>query len=255
LTDSSHEAGGLTDPAVHVAAARAIELIADGARVGLGSGRAVTVFIAKLAERQRDGVRVTCVCASRSSAHEARRAGLSVAELGDVGALDVTVDGADEVSPNLDLLKGGGGAMVRERIVAAAAKSRIIIVGREKLVRALGERGGIPLEVIPMAEVLVTRKVEALGLAARLRLDATGLRPFVTDNGNVVIDCALPAPLRTATAARRLERALLEIAGVVDTGLFLGVADRVIVGHPDGHADTLLSPRSAGCATTISVVP
>jgi ribose 5-phosphate isomerase A len=237
LTDSAYVAGGVNDPAVQAAAAKAIELISDGARVGLGSGRAVAAFIAKLAELQRDGVRLTCVCASRVSTLEARRVGLSVTELGEVGALDLTVDGADEVAPNLDLLKGRGGAMVRERIVAAAAKSRIVIVGKDKLVTALGELGGIPLEVIPMAEVLVTREVKALGLTACLRLDAKGLRPFITDNGNVIVDCALSAPIRTATAAGQLERALLDIVGVVDTGLFLGMADRVIVGRADGHAD------------------
>jgi ribose 5-phosphate isomerase A len=237
LTDYAHEEGGVNDPAVHAAAAKAIELISDGARVGLGSGRAVTVFIAKLGDLQLDGVRVTCVCASRVSTLEARRVGLSVAELGEVGTLDLTVDGADEVAPNLDLLKGRGGAMVRERIVAAAAKSRIIIVGKDKLVTALGELGGIPLEVIPMAEVLVTREVKALGLTACLRLDAKGLRPFITDNGNVIVDCALSAPIRTATAAGQLERALVDIVGVVDTGLFLGMADRVIVGRADGHAE------------------
>ena len=237
MSDSAYVAGGVNDPAVQAAATKAIELISDGTRVGLGSGRAVAVFIAKLGELQREGVRVTCVCASRVSTLEARRVGLSVGELGEVGALDLTVDGADEVAPNLDLLKGRGGAMVRERIVAAAAKSRIIIVGKDKLVTALGELGGIPLEVIPMAEVLVTREVKALGLTACLRLDAKGLRPFTTDNGNVIVDCALSAPIRTATAAGQLERALLDIVGVVDTGLFLGMADRVIVGRADGHAD------------------
>jgi ribose 5-phosphate isomerase A len=127
--------------------------------------------------------------------------------------------------------------MVRERIVAAAAKSRIVIVGKDKLVTALGELGGIPLEVIPMAEALVMRKVEALGQAPRLRLDESGSRPFITDNGNVIVDCTLSAPIRTASAARQLERALLDIVGVVDTGLFLGIADRVVVGRADGRAD------------------
>lgn len=237
MTHSAHASGGVADPAVHAAAAKVIELISDGARVGLGSGRAVAVFIAKLAELQRDGVRLTCVCASRVSTLEARRAGLSVTELGEVGALDLTVDGADEVAPNLDLLKGRGGAMVRERIVAAAAKSRIIIVGKDKLVRALGERGAVPLEVIPMAEGIVMRRVEALRLVPRLRLDESGSRPFITDNGNVIVDCTLSAPIKRATAARKLERALLDIVGVVDTGLFLGMSDRVVVGRADGRAD------------------
>lgn len=237
MTDSAHQPGGIADPAVHAAAARAIDLISDGARVGLGSGRAVAVFIAKLGELQRDGVRVSCVCASSFSTLEARRAGLSVVELGEVGALNLTVDGADEVAPNLDLLKGGGGAMVRERIVAAAAKSLIIIVGDEKLVHALGERGPVPLEVIPMAEILVMRKVEALGLTPRLRLDETQSRPFITDNGNVIVDCMLAHPIEIESGARELERALLDIVGVVDTGLFLGMADRVIVGRADGGVE------------------
>jgi ribose 5-phosphate isomerase A len=237
LTDSAHEQGCVADPAVHAAAAKAIELISDGARLGLGSGRAVAVFIAKLGQLHRDGVRVTCVCASRVSTLEALRAGLSVAELGEIGTLDLTVDGADEVAPNLDLLKGRGGAMVRERIVAAAAKSRIIIVGKDKLVRALGERCEVPLEVIPMAEALAMRKVEALGLAPRVRLDKSGSEPLISDNGNVIVDCTLSAPLRTAIAARELERALRDIVGVVDTGLFLGLADRVIVGSSDGQVE------------------
>ena len=160
-------------------------------------------------------------------------------ELGEVGPLDLTVDGADEVAPNLDLLKGRGGAMVRERIVAAAAKSQIIIVGEHKLVRALGERGGVPLEVIPMAESLVMREVERIGLAPRLRLDGSGLRPFISDNGNLVVDCAVAAPLADGRVARELERALLDIVGVVDTGLFLGTADRVIVGRSDGSVNDL----------------
>jgi ribose 5-phosphate isomerase A len=150
------------------------------------------------------------------------------------------VDGADEVAPNLDLLKGGGGAMVRERIVAAAAKMLVIIVGKDKLVSGLGERAAVPVEVVPMAEGLVMRQVESLGLAPRLRLDDSGARPFVSDNGNVIIDCTLPSPIRATAAARRLESALLDIAGVVDTGFFLGVADRVIIGHEDGQADERL---------------
>jgi ribose 5-phosphate isomerase A len=234
LTDSAREPGGVADPAVHAAAAKAVELVSDGARLGLGSGRAVAVFIAKLGELQQRGVRVTCVCASRASESEARRVGLSVVELPDIDLLDLAVDGADEVAPNLDLLKGRGGAMVRERIVAAAAKTHVTIVGKDKLVTALGTRGGVPLEVIPMAEGLVKRKVKGLGLSPRLRLDNSSSRPFISDNGNVIVDCAFSAPIREATAARELERELLDIPGVVDTGFFLGVTDRVIVGGADG---------------------
>jgi ribose 5-phosphate isomerase A len=244
MTNLAYVPGGNDDPSVHAAAAKAIELIEDGARVGLGSGRAVMVFIAKLGARSREGLNVTAVAASEASTREAMQASIPLIALGDGGPLDITVDGADEVAPNLDLLKGRGGAMVRERIIAAASASQVIIVGQDKLVRALGERGTIPVEVIPFAEWLAVHEFERLGLAPRRRLESGGSAPLITENGNLIIDCALPAPISDGTAARELERALLAIVGVVDTGLFLGTADRVIVGQHDGRANDLSNPRS-----------
>ncbi len=243
MTHLAYGPGGNDDPSVHAAAAKAVELIMDGARVGLGSGRAVQVFIEKLGARRREGLRVTGVTASQASTREAERAGIPLIELGEGGPLDLTVDGADEVAPNLDLLKGRGGAMVRERIVAAASASQVIIVGEEKLVRALGERGGIPVEVIPFAEWPAMRDLKALGLAPTRRLEPSGSRPLITENGNFIVDCALSAPMVDGRTARELERALLAIVGVVDTGLFLGTADRVIVGHHDGHAESRLTVK------------
>ncbi len=230
-------AGGLDDQSVHAAAAQALELITDGLRVGLGSGRAASLFLAKLGARAREGLRVSCVPTSRATAAQAREAGIALIALGD--ELDITVDGADEVSPNLDLVKGWGGAFVRERIVAAASKRQVILVGEEKLVHALGERGRVPVEVIPFAQWFAAKEFKALGLLPTLRMDRTGLQPFVTENGNLTFDCTPPEPMRDALAARELERALLAIAGVVDTGFFLGTAAQVLVGHPDGHVDTL----------------
>jgi ribose 5-phosphate isomerase A len=256
MSRHSYVRGSSDDPSVQAAAAKALELVRDGARVGLGSGRAVWVFIAKLGERQRDGLRITAVTASRRSSREARRAGIPlIEELGEGSALDLTVDGADEVAPNLDLVKGRGGAMVRERILAAASASQVIIVGDDKLVPALGERGSIPVEVIHFAEWLAMRELKALGLAPTRRLEPSGSRPLITENGNLIVDCALPAPMSDGNAARKLERAVLAIAGVVDTGLFLGTADRVIVGHLDGPADSLFSRRSHARATTTPLTP
>jgi len=186
---------------------------------------------------------VSGVPTSHVSAYEARRAGIPLIELGAGGPLDLTVDGADEVAPNLDLVKGRGGALVRERIVAAASASQVILVGGEKLVRALGERGPVPVEVIPLAEWLATRELNALGLEPTRRMDAGGSRPFITENGNLIVDCTLPEPLRDGKTARELQRAMLAIVGVVDTGLFLGTADRVLVGHPDGRVDTCSRPE------------
>lgn len=232
-------ASELDDRSVHAAAAEALELVADGARVGLGSGRAAAQFIAQLGARRRDGLRVSGVPTSRAAADAARLAGIPLIELGPGVRLDLTVDGADEVAPNLDLVKGWGGALVCERIVAASSARQVIVVGEEKLVQRLGARGRVPVEVVPLARWFVTAAIEALGLAPAVRMDRAGLQPLVTENGNLTLDCAPPEPLRDATAARALEQALLAIAGVVDTGLFLGTADLVLVGHPDGRVDTL----------------
>ncbi len=210
---------------------------------GPGGNDDPSVHAEKLGARRREGLRVTGVTASQASTREAQRAGIPLIELGEGGPLDLTVDGADEVAPNLDLLKGRGGAMVRERIVAAASASQVIIVGEEKLVRALGERGRIPVEVIPFAEWPAMRDLRALGLAPTRRLEPSGSRPLITENGNLIVDCALSAPMVDGRTARELERALLAIVGVVDTGLFLGTADRVIVGHHDGHAESRLTVK------------
>jgi ribose 5-phosphate isomerase A len=235
----AQSAGGADDPGVQAVATRALDLIGDGARVGLGSGRASLAFITKLGERVRQGLHIVGVPTSNASGQRAREVGIPLIDLGENVELDVTVDGADEVAPNLDLVKGWGGALVRERIVASASRRQVILVGQEKLVRSLGERGRIPVEVIPLACGLVTRRLKALGLVPTVRLDKDGKRPFTTDNGNLILDCAPRAPLGGARAPRDLEAAVLAIAGVVDTGLFLGTAERVLVGHPDGRVDVL----------------
>ncbi len=231
--------GNKDDPAIIAVAAAAIDLIPDGARIGLGSGRAASAFIAKLGQRCRAGLRVSGVATSQAGAELARQAGIPAIELGTGGPLDLTVDGADEVAPNLDLVKGWGGALVRERIVAAASHRQVIVVGADKLVRCLGEGGRIPVEVIPLAEWLVVRELKALALTPTRRAGPGGSQPFVSENGNIILDCAPVQPLANAQAAAALHRALRAIVGVVDTGLFLGTASLVLVGHPDGRVDTL----------------
>jgi ribose 5-phosphate isomerase A len=193
----------------------------------------------------RKGLRVSVVATSPASTIPAKASGIPLVELCEA-PLDITVAGADEGAPNLDLVKGRGGALVRERIVAVASATQAILVGREKLVRALGERGRVPVEVIPFAGCLAARKLEALGLTPTRRTDAGGPRPFTTENGNCILDCSLPEPLCDGKDARRLERAMLAIVGVVDTGLFLGTADRALIGHPNGHVDVLRRPGRVG---------
>ncbi len=239
MTISRNLPGSIDDPGMQAVAVQALALIQKGSRVGLGSGRAATSFIIALGERVREGLRVAAVPTSRASAQTAREAGIPLVDLDEDVELDLIVDGADEVAPNLDLVKGWGGALVRERIVAAASRRQVILVGREKLVATLGERGRIPVEVIPLARGPVTRQLKALGLVVVTRTDSGGTRPFLTENGNFTLDCSVTEPLRDTSVARTLEAAMLAITGVVDTGLFLGTADTVFVGYPDGRVVTL----------------
>jgi len=231
------DARALDELSMRAAAAAALDQVFDGARVGLGSGRAVSIFIAMLGERRREGLRVSGVAASEAAAVRARKAGIPLVALEQ--ELDMAVDGADEVAPNLDLVKGRGGALVRERIVAAASKRQIIIVSETKLVRNLGAHAYVPVEVIPLARWLVAREIETLGLVPVLRMDRARRQPLVSENRNLTLDCAPFRPLVDGARARKLERALLAIPGVVDTGLFLGTADQVLVGRGDGGVDIL----------------
>ena len=223
---------------LEAAAESALAFVRDGARVGLGTGRAAAAFIARPGARARAGLAVTCVATSEASARLARAAGLRLVELDEEHLLDVTVDGADEVAPNLNLIKGRGGAFVRERIVAAASRRQVIVVGPEKLVGALGETGPVPVEVIPMALGPCMRRLKELGVRPALRPDAAGAQPFVSDNGNLVVDVALACTLLDAAAARAIDAELRAIPGVVDTGLFIATAERVLVGQADGDVDT-----------------
>jgi ribose 5-phosphate isomerase A len=221
--------------ALDAAATSALDLVPDGARIGLGSGHAAEAFIDRLGARVRAGLRVSAVPTSVASASRAREVGIPLVPLDEELELDLTVDGADEVAPNLDLVKGWGGALVHERIVAAASRRQVIVVGDEKLVAALGERGRIPVEVVPLARGPAMRRLRTLGLRVTLRIDAAG-RPVISENGNPTLDCAPQRPL-DARAARGLDAAIRAIPGVVDTGLFLGTAERVLVGHADGRVE------------------
>ena len=236
-----------TTPILQVLATHALALVPAGAWVGLGTGRAASAFIAALGAKVRDGFEVTGVPTSEASERQARALGISIAALEEGRLLEITVDGADEVAPSLDIVKGRGGALVRERIVAAAAKRQVILVTGDKLVSSLAERGHIPVEIIPMAQGLVIHRLKGLGIRPTVRA-GVGLSPFITENGNLTLDCALPLPLATAASARQMESAIRAIPGVVDTGLFLGTAERVLVGYPGGRVDVLLRPRGVAAS-------
>jgi ribose 5-phosphate isomerase A len=206
---------------------RALELIKDGMLVGLGTGRAATAFVEELGKRVQQGLRIQGVPTSQRSADLAKKLGIPLTTLDKVEQLDLDVDGSDEVDPQLNLIKGLGGALIREKIVAAAAKKLVILVGSEKIVSKLGEHGVLPVEVVPFALPLCSRRLTALGCPPVPR-ESNG-KLFVSDNGNYILDCRIQPIADPA----RLEREIQAIPGVVGTGLFVGMADLVLIQDGD----------------------
>ncbi len=204
---------------------RALELVPDGVTIGLGSGRAAWAFVGLLGDAIRDGKRTARgVPTSAETARIASEHGVPLVDLSAVNELALTVDGADEVDSELNLIKGYGHALVREKIVAAASHKLIILVGEEKLVPQLGTRGRLPVEVIPFAVPLCIRRLASLGLQPVL-WEESG-RPGITDNGNCILDCGT-SPIADAA---KLEADIHAVPGVVGTGLFLNMAETVLVG-------------------------
>jgi ribose 5-phosphate isomerase A len=206
---------------------KALEFIRNDSVIGLGSGHAAERFIQALADRVRAGLRIRGVPTSRASAAIAALAGIPLISLEEGMPLDVTVDGADEVDPHLNLIKGYGRALVREKIVAAASRQLIILVGpehiSEKIVDVLGQRGKLPVEVVPFSLPLCRKRIADLGYSSEPLREGEHL--FATDNGNHIIECHVKAIPDTAA----LECQLRAIPGVVGTGLFLGMADLVLI--------------------------
>ena len=224
----------MSDQLKELAARRAVEYIREGMVVGLGTGSTAEFAIRALGERVAAGLQVTCVATSISSAALGHDLGLKIESLEDHPAIDLTIDGADEVDGRLDLTKGLGGALLREKIVAAATAQEIIIVDPTKLVDRLGTRGPLPVEVVPFGWTLTQRQLEKLGATVDLRL--AGETPFLTDNGNYILHCTFAAGLEDAA---RAARAIDGVPGVVESGLFIGLTSRVVVGHADGTCQIL----------------
>lgn len=214
------------------AAARAVELVESGMRLGLGTGSTVAHVLTLLGDRVRraDVTDVVGVPTSVRTAERCRELGIALGELHDLAPLDLAVDGADEVDPALDLVKGLGGALLREKMVAAEARRFVVVVDASKLVDHLGERGPLPVEVVPFAWECHVPWLEGLGARPALRRGADG-EPLRTDNGNVILDCRFPEGIADPPA---LEARLRARPGVVATGLFLGMATDVFVAEAGG---------------------
>jgi ribose 5-phosphate isomerase A len=208
----------------------ALRYARPGDVLGLGTGRAATAFINALGASL---IQVRGVPTSQASEELGRSLGIEIVSLADAPKIDTDFDGADEVDPRLNLIKGYGGALVREKIVAASSRKFVVLVGEEKLVKRLGARGSLPVEVVPFALPLVSRKIAKLGLKPTVRQKDGS--DFITDNGNLILDCGVKEIHNPA----RLDRDLLGIPGVVGTGIFVAMASMVLVARRNGKIDVL----------------
>ena len=215
------------------AAAAAVAEVRPGMKLGLGSGRTAEHFVRLLGEKVRAGLEVIGVPTSERTAELARELGIPLATLDEVPALDLDVDGADEIDPELRLIKGGGGALLREKIVATASKRMLVLGDPSKTVKTLGAFP-LPIEVVPFGLAATRRAIDravgALLLSPRMELREANEAPYVTDGGHYILDASfgrIPDP-------EALARALEATPGVVDHGLFLGLATAAIIGRSDG---------------------
>ncbi|MEI9886519.1 MAG: ribose-5-phosphate isomerase RpiA [Rhizomicrobium sp.] len=214
------------------AAAKALDYVSEGMKLGLGTGSTAEVFLDLLSPRVRGGLKLLCVPTSERTAQKARALGFALASLDELTPLDLTVDGADEADRDLTLIKGGGGALLREKIVAASSKRMVVIADDSKLVARLG-RFALPVEVLEFGHKSTAARLAAAATALGYGDIAITLRQkdgavFKSDSGNLIYDCAFGA----ITSAAKLAQAIADIPGVVEHGLFTGIATTLIVAHP-----------------------
>lgn len=207
----------------------AADLVTDGMVLGLGTGSTVAYFLEALAGR---ALSVVGVPTSVQTEQRCAELGIGLATPADVDALDLCVDGADELTRNLDLTKGGGGALLREKVVASMARRMVVIATVDKVVDRLGDSFALPIEVVPFAVAPVTRRLTGLGFHVEQRGDGD----YRTDNGNAVLDCRMPGGLDDPA---RWDAVLATIPGVAEHGLFVGLATEALLGTPDGEVERL----------------
>ena len=226
MTATPSELDRLKAAAANAAAA----MVEDGLIVGLGSGSTASLAVSILGHRVAEGLRIIGIPTSQQTEREARRLGIPLSTLAEHDHIDVTIDGADEVhADNLNLLKGRGGALLREKIIASASEQLIIVIDETKLVDRLGLHGSVAVEVVPFAWNATARRLDSLGASLVRRTTREG-QPFITDGGHYILDCAFGA----IDDPEHLQRQLDGTVGVVEHGLFLGIASRVIVGGSQG---------------------
>lgn len=213
-----------------MAGTAAANLIEDGMVVGLGTGSTSNFLIYALAQRVQAGLHIVGTISSSQASHDlAENLGIPVTSLDAHPTLDIYIDGADEIDTQLNLLKGAGGALLREKIVASAARRFVVIADVTKQVTHLGQNFPVPVEVVPFAITPVRKHLESLGAKVTLRQLAD--KPFITENENIILDCVFAGGISDPIG---LSANIHHIVGVVETGLFLGMAERALIGGPNG---------------------
>jgi ribose 5-phosphate isomerase A len=213
------------------AARAAVGLVHRGMRVALGTGSTASEALKLLAQSFASEPKLYCVASSIQTESEAKSLGLVISELTPDARFDLMIDGADEITPGLQLTKGGGGALFREKFLARLTSDVVIIADHTKVVEFLGSRAPIPVEVVPFARPVVARQISDSGFSVKVRPRPGDSRPFVTDNHNEILDVSPRTPI---TDPAKIDTELRAIPGVVETGLFLGLAHHALIGQPDG---------------------
>ncbi len=209
---------------------KAAEFVRSGMHIGLGTGTTVFYFIERLIQRCQEGLNIHAVASSLRSLEQAKQGGIPLLDIDEVTSVDLTVDGADQIDPQKRMIKGGGGALVREKIVAAMSREMIVIVDESKMVPTLG-KCKLPVEILPFAKNATLSHIAKAGYNGEFRKKSDGSL-YVTDNGNSIIDIHFDALIESPEEDNET---LIHIPGVVDTGLFFNLAGRVIVGFADGQ--------------------
>jgi len=221
---------GVTQQFKQAAANAAAAELRNGMIVGLGSGSTATLAVDAIGQRVKEGLQIIGIPTSEKTAEQARVLGIPLSTLGEYSQIDVTIDGADEVElGTLNLIKGGGGNQLREKIVATASSRLVIAVDESKPVNRLGERAKLPVEIAQFGWQATARRLEKLRAAPILRLGSDG-QPYVTDGGNYIVDCAFGA----IESAETLQRELDSVVGVIEHGLFIGLTSLVLIGSSQG---------------------
>lgn len=230
-----------------MAAREAVKYVEDDMVVGLGSGTTASIAIKLIGEKVKEGMRIVGIPTSKDSETLANSVGIPIGELRARPAVDITIDGADEVDPSLNLIKGLGGALVREKIVAYSSNLEVIVADDTKIVQRLGQKTPVPVEIVRFGHEATVDKLQKLGCTVQMRRKWDEF--FTTDNGNYIADCRFT----TIDDPKRLEAEINVVPGVVDNGLFVGLADKVIVASKGGIE--IMESNSVLRARTTSRVP